>query len=116
MKNNIEDPKLVRQVKILEIGVYPPPFCGWGTRLYFVRQALDEAGHQCVPLNLGENRRIPSDEYECVRSGWERVGVCAHVPKDDLRALQILGIPCCLDFRVPLVRGRVPTLEIISVE
>ena len=73
MKNNIEDPKIAQPVKILEIGVYPPPFCGWGTRLYFVRKALDEAGHQCVPLNLGENRRVPSDEYECVRSGWEYV-------------------------------------------
>ena len=82
MKNNIEDPKLIRPVKILEIGVYPPPFCGWGTRLYFVRHALDEAGHQCVPLNLGENRRIPSEEYECVRSGWEYVRkICRYLSR-----------------------------------
>ena len=73
MKKNIKDPKPEPPAKILEIGVYPPPFCGWGTRLYFVRRALDKAGHRCIPLNIGTNRKIPSDEYECVRNGWEYV-------------------------------------------
>ena len=71
-----------RPVKILEIGVYPPPFCGWGTRLYFVRKALEDAGHSCVPLNLGENRCIPSDDYECVRSGWEYIRkICRYLSR-----------------------------------
>ena len=34
---------------------------------------MEEAGHICVPLNLGETRRIPSGEYECVRNGSEYV-------------------------------------------
>ena len=67
-----------RPVKILEIGCYPPPFCGWATRLYFVRKSLEDAGHSCVPLNLGENRSVPSEEYECVRSGWEYIRTICH--------------------------------------
>lgn len=59
--------------KILEIVPYPPPFTGWATRAYFVHKALQQMGHQCVVLNMGNNRKIPSNEYECVRSGWEYV-------------------------------------------
>ena len=57
--------------KILEIGPYPPPYDGWSMRLWVVRTGVEEAGHDCVPLNLGINRKTPSDDYECVRSGWE---------------------------------------------
>lgn len=74
MENSATD----RPVKILEIGCYPPPFCGWATRLYFVRKSLEEDGHSCVPLNLGENRAIPSEEYECVRGGWEYIRKICH--------------------------------------
>jgi glycosyltransferase involved in cell wall biosynthesis len=57
--------------KILEIGPYPPPYNGWSTRIWVVKTSLEQAGHICVPLNLGENRKTPSPDYECVRSGWE---------------------------------------------
>ena len=78
MKKNIENREPDQPVKILEIGCYPPPFCGWATRLYFVRKSLEETGHACVPLNLGENRLVPSEEYECVRSGWEYIRKICH--------------------------------------
>jgi glycosyltransferase involved in cell wall biosynthesis len=57
--------------KILEIGPYPPPYNGWSTRIWVVKTGLEQAGHICVPLNLGENRKTPSPDYECVCSGWE---------------------------------------------
>jgi glycosyltransferase involved in cell wall biosynthesis len=40
-------------------------------RLWVVRRGLEDAGHICVPLNIGINRKIRSSEYECVRNGWE---------------------------------------------
>jgi glycosyltransferase involved in cell wall biosynthesis len=57
--------------KILEIGPYPPPYDGWSMRIWVVKSGLEKAGHFCVPLNLGGNRRTPSSDYECVRGGWE---------------------------------------------
>ncbi len=62
---------MTRCAKILEIGPYPPPYDGWSMRIWVVKNGLEKAGHICVPLNLGQNRRIRSAEYECVRSGWE---------------------------------------------
>lgn len=59
--------------KVLEIGPYPPPYNGWSARIGVVKNGLETAGHLCVPLNLGENRKIPSSEYECVRNGWEYI-------------------------------------------
>jgi glycosyltransferase involved in cell wall biosynthesis len=59
--------------KILEIGPFPPPANGWAVRIKFVKEALESSGHLCTVLNLGENRRIPSAEYECVRSAFEYV-------------------------------------------
>jgi glycosyltransferase involved in cell wall biosynthesis len=59
------------RAKILEIGPYPPPYAGWALRIFFVKKALEQSDHVCVPMNLGVNRRVPSSEYECVRSGWE---------------------------------------------
>tara|TARA_Y100001933_G_scaffold265095_1_gene335315 strand:- start:1266 stop:2420 length:1155 start_codon:yes stop_codon:yes gene_type:complete len=116
-EKNIVDSEPDQPAKILEIGVYPPPFCGWGTRLYFVRLALHESGHQCVTLNIGKNRKIPSDEYECVRSGWEYVRkivrylargyvVHMHVNGSSLKGFVLSGIAYVLSlltFRRPIL-------------
>lgn len=68
-----EPARLDRRAKILEIGPYPSPYDGWSMRIWVVKTGLEEAGHVCVPLNLGQGRRTPSPDYECVRSGWEYV-------------------------------------------
>lgn len=38
-----------------------------------IKKGLEAARHDCVPLNLGINRKIPSAEYECVENGRQYV-------------------------------------------
>jgi glycosyltransferase involved in cell wall biosynthesis len=35
----------------------------------FLKKRLEQEGHQCVVLNIGTSRRVPSTEYETVRDG-----------------------------------------------
>jgi len=49
--------------RILEVGPYPPPLAGWSIRIRFVRERINELGHDCRVLNIGKTRKIPSDEY-----------------------------------------------------
>lgn len=74
--------------KILQISSYPPPRAGWGVRVQFLKKHLEANGHECVVLNIGTNRRVPSDEYETVLGGldyvaklwrFSRRGFVAHV-------------------------------------
>ena len=74
--------------KILEISSYPPPRAGWGVRVEFLKKYLEAHGHECVVLNIGTNRAVPSDEYVTVLGGvdylrkvWRfgRLGYVAHV-------------------------------------
>jgi glycosyltransferase involved in cell wall biosynthesis len=84
--------------RILEVTSYPPPRAGWGIRVEFLKKALEIDGHQCVVLNIGTSRRVPSDEYETVLSGsdfvrkvwrYSRQGflVHAHANGDALKGL-----------------------------
>lgn len=59
--------------KILEVTSYPPPRAGWGIRVEFLKKRLEREGHECVVLNIGTSRRIPSTEYETVMSGMDFV-------------------------------------------
>jgi glycosyltransferase involved in cell wall biosynthesis len=52
--------------QILEVTSYPPPRSGWGIRVEFVKKRLEREGHQCVVVNTGTSRLIPSPEYETV--------------------------------------------------
>ena len=54
------------RAKVLEVCSYPPPRAGWSMRAEMVTKALRAAGHECVALNTGSNRRVPSPEYETV--------------------------------------------------
>jgi glycosyltransferase involved in cell wall biosynthesis len=74
--------------RILQITSYPPPRSGWGVRVQFLKQQLEALGHECVVLNTGTSRRIPSPEYETVlgpvdyfRKVWRytRAGFLPHV-------------------------------------
>jgi len=55
-----------RPVKILEICSYPPPRAGWSMRVEVVTKQLRAEGHDCVVMNTGTNRCVPSPEYETV--------------------------------------------------
>jgi hypothetical protein len=59
--------------KILQISSYPPPRAGWGVRVQFLKQQLEAHGHECTVLNIGTNRKVPSDEYETVLGGLDYV-------------------------------------------
>ena len=61
------------KARILEITSYPPPRAGWGVRVEYVKKQLETEGHDCVVLNLGQARKIPSPEYETVLDGWDYV-------------------------------------------
>jgi glycosyltransferase involved in cell wall biosynthesis len=86
--------------RILEITSYPPPRAGWGVRVEFLKKRLEIDGHQCVVLNIGTSRNIPSDEYETVMGGldfmrkvwrYSRQGfvVHAHANGDALKGLAL---------------------------
>ncbi len=57
--------------KILEVGPYPPPLAGWAIRIKFVRDELVRMGCVCDVLNIGKGRRVASDEYIPVYSGFD---------------------------------------------
>jgi glycosyltransferase involved in cell wall biosynthesis len=42
-------------------------------RVWFLKQQLEAEGHECVVLNIGTSRTIPSPEYETVMSGPDYV-------------------------------------------
>lgn len=43
--------------RVLEIGNYPPPRCGWSVRTAFLVERLRESGAECEVLNIGPSRR-----------------------------------------------------------
>ena len=59
--------------KILQISSYPPPRAGWAVRVEFLKRQLVAEGHDCVVLNIGTSRMIPSPEYETVMSGSDYI-------------------------------------------
>ena len=56
-------------VKILQIGNYPPPMCGWAIQLKLVTEELRRRGHVCDVLKINEGRQVKSPEYVDVQSG-----------------------------------------------
>lgn len=44
-------------VRILEIGNFPPPWCGWSTRTKFLVERLREEGVECRVLDIGPSRK-----------------------------------------------------------
>jgi len=57
--------------RILQIGNWPPPVCGWAMSLVGLRRELEARGWDCPVMNLNENRRVRSSEYIDVQSGWD---------------------------------------------
>ena len=57
--------------RILQIGNWPPPFCGWSMHMVELRRELEAQGWDCQVMNLNENRRTPSPDYLDVQNGWD---------------------------------------------
>lgn len=55
--------------KILQIGNFPPPMCGWAIQLKLVTEELRRRGHICEVLKINEGRQIKSPEYIDVQDG-----------------------------------------------
>jgi glycosyltransferase involved in cell wall biosynthesis len=117
------------RARILEVTSYPPPRAGWGIRVEFLKKALEVEGHQCVVLNIGTSRNIPSDEYETVLSGadfvekvwrYSRQGfvVHAHANGDAIKGLLLAliaelinlscGLRCYLTFHAGALQRYFP--------
>lgn len=59
--------------KILQIGNYPPPACGWAVQTKLLTEEIRRRGHVCDVMNINESRKIKSPEYVDVQSGIDYV-------------------------------------------
>jgi glycosyltransferase involved in cell wall biosynthesis len=60
-------------LKLLQIGNYPPPACGWAVQTKLLTEAIRSRGHVCKVLNINESRKIKSTEYVDVQNGFDYV-------------------------------------------
>lgn len=56
-------------MKILQIGNYPPPACGWAVQTQLLTEEIRRRGHVCEVLNINESRKIKRPEYVDVQNG-----------------------------------------------
>jgi len=59
------------QIKVLVVGNYPPPMCGWAIQTLLVTEELRRRGHACQVLKINENRQVKDPAYIDVQSGWD---------------------------------------------
>jgi glycosyltransferase involved in cell wall biosynthesis len=57
--------------KVLQIGNYPPPACGWAVQTELIVKEIRRRGHVCEVLNINENRKTKSNEYVDVQNGFD---------------------------------------------
>ncbi len=119
--------------KILEIGNYPPPMCGWAIQTKLLVVELRRRRHICDVLNINESRRIKSEEYVDVQNGPDYVakllrfassGYRFHMhvnggsPKGYLLALlavsvgRLFGRPAVLSFHGGIPQNYFPRSEV----
>src|SRR5438876_1690012 len=60
-------------MRILQIGNYPPPACGWAMQTKLLVEELRRRGHVCQVLNINESRKKKSSEYVDVQNGFDYV-------------------------------------------
>lgn len=60
-----------KPIKVLVIGNYPPPMCGWAIQTYLVTAELRRRGQVCDVLKINENRMVKSPNYVDVQDGWD---------------------------------------------
>jgi len=61
----------MKKIKILEVGPYPPPLCGWGIRIKLIKKELIKRGYECIVLNIGKSRKEKNVEYINVQHGLD---------------------------------------------
>ena len=61
------------KARILQIGNYPPPVCGWAIHTQSIQRALAERGAECQVLDIGFGRRIPGRNCVPVYNGFDYV-------------------------------------------
>jgi glycosyltransferase involved in cell wall biosynthesis len=59
------------QAKILQIGNYPPPMCGWAIQTKLVTDELRRRGYVCEVLKINENHAVKDSAYIDVQGGWD---------------------------------------------
>jgi glycosyltransferase involved in cell wall biosynthesis len=59
------------KTKILQIGNYPPPVCGWAMQTKALVEEIRRRGNVCCVFNLNENRKKRSNEYIDVQNGFD---------------------------------------------
>lgn len=99
--------RVPREAKILQIGNYPPPMCGWAIQTKFLTEEILRRGYLCQVLNINENRKKKSPDYVDVQNGFDYLAkvirftlagyrLHAHVnaesPKGYALALAALGV------------------------
>jgi len=57
--------------KVLVVGNYPPPMCGWAIQTYLVTAELRRRGQTCEVLKINENRKVKNAAYVDVQGGWD---------------------------------------------
>ena len=57
--------------KVLQIGNYPPPMCGWAIQTKLVTEELRRRGHVCEVLKINENRQVKDPAYIDVQNGFD---------------------------------------------
>jgi len=57
------------KTKILQIGNYPPPMCGWAIQTKLVTDELRRRGHICDVLKINEGRQVKDPSYVDVQGG-----------------------------------------------
>lgn len=65
--------RVAGRLKILQIGNYPPPACGWAVQTKLLTEEIRRRGHVCQVLNINESRKIKSAEYVDVQNGLDYV-------------------------------------------
>jgi len=57
--------------KVLIVGNYPPPMCGWAMQTFLVVAELRRRGDVCDVLKINEGRRTRTPDYVDVQGGWD---------------------------------------------
>ncbi len=61
------------KVRVLQIGNYPPPMCGWAIQTKLVTDELRRRGHVCDVLKINEGRQVKDSSYVDVQNGLDYV-------------------------------------------
>lgn len=61
------------RAKILQIGNYPPPYCGWAIQTKLLVEEIRRRGHACEVLNINENRKKKNSDYVDVQNAFDYV-------------------------------------------